>query len=483
MNTEYPLPGLSEAYPGIELLRRAVPAFVDNLERVQATAREFGRKHIDPVALEIDERIARDHNYFPWDIVHRAAEYGYLTFVLPRMIGGGGFTSLGAAILMEELCAHCAGIGNIIGASNLGLSPLAVGGYDMHKYYLFAKDTVHGQRHGHPVLWAFALTEPDAGSDVWDADQTNKNDTITNARRTQGGYVLNGRKIFISNGSVARYISVYAVLDRTDPAGTMLALVVPNDTPGFSVARVELKMGQRACPAAELEFNDVFVPETHRLGPEGTGMAQAEATASTSRGPVGAIAIGIARGALQRVWSYAANKVIGDHRLIDEQWVQMALSDMMAQIHAARQSYFMSALMVDVNNPVLSGSIGGRINPRTLVDRVVYATLNSSLVKSIVSRPSINATITKFFTEKDTAASRRSGLLRSALASAAKIIGSDVAMSVTAQALEIAGVDGSRRELGLEKCFRDAKITQIYEGTNQINRLNLFRKVSRLQNQ
>lgn len=478
MIAEYPLPGLDEAYPGIKLLRRAAPRLVKDLERTQSTAREFGRKYIEPVALDIDDRIGQDHSYFPWDIVQRAGEHGYLSFILPRIAGGGGHSSVAGAILMEELGAHCAGVACIIGVNNLGLAPLAVNGYDMHKYYLFVKDTIKAERSGHPVLWAFALTEPDAGSDAWSETHIDGNHTITSARRTQRGYVLNGRKIFISNGSVARYVSTYAVLDQARPSETMLSVVVPSDTPGFRVSRVESKMGQRACPTAELEFEDVFVPETHRLGPEGSGFAQAEAVSSITRGPVAAIAVGIARGALQRVWAYAAGKIIGDHRLIDEQWVQIALSDMIMQIHAARQAYFISALMVDINNPVLSAALGGRGSPRPLLDSVASATLDNGLSRSIFTLPSVNKFMASLFAEKDTAANRNSLMLRSVLASAAKTIGSDVAMSVTARALDIAGADGSRRELGLEKRFRDAKIIQIYEGTNQILRLSLFRKTA-----
>jgi len=205
-----------------------------------------------------------------------------------------------------------------------------------------------------------------------------------------------------------------------------------------------------------------------------------EAVLSTSRGPVGAIATGIARGALERAWAYAANKIVGDHRLVDEQWVQIALAEMATQVHAARQAYFAATLLVDLTNPIISRSVVGRVDVSGLVERLVYATVDLGLTRALTTRPRINAAIAAFFSERDTPANRRSQAVRSALASAAKVLGSDAAMSVTARALEIAGADGTRRELGLEKLFRDAKLTQIYEGTNQINRVNLFKKVGTL---
>jgi len=478
--TEYrPLP-LAEAYPGLQLIRRSAPGYVEKLERVQTEARDFARRHIDPEALNIDARIAEQPDYFPWEVVAYAAEYGYLSFIVPRMIGGGGQTSLAISILLEELSAHCAGIANIIGAHSLGLAPLAAGGYDMQKYYRFLQDTVRGEHEGRPVLWAFAITEPSGGSDIEDADEVDNIGSITQARRANGGYVLNGRKVFISNGSVARYISVYAAMDRAKPRESMIALVVPNDAPGFSVARVEHKMGQRASPAAELAFDEVYVPDTHRLGAEGDGMVQMEGVLSGSRSPVGAIATGTARGALERAWSYAANKVIGHHRLIEEQWVQIALADMAAEIHAARQAYYMSAMLLDLSNPLLALGISGRGGVGRLIDGMLSAVMDQAPVKALATQPAINKAIAAHFSEKDTPSVYRSQHLRSAMASAAKLLGSDAAMSVSARALDIAGADGSRHELGLEKCFRDAKVTQIYEGTNEINRLNLYKRLSRL---
>ncbi len=470
-------PSLLEAYPALELIRRSHPRFVERLARVQEDARDFARHYVAPIALEVDARVAREPTYFPWEIVHQGAERGYLTFNLPRMVGGGGQTTLATSILMEELCAQCAGIANIFGAHALGLAPLLVGGYDMQKYYRFLQETVRGEREGKPVLWAFAITEPGAGSDIEDADEVNRIEGITHAQRVAGGYRLNGRKVFISNGSVARYISVYAALDRADPRRTMVGLVVPNDAPGFTVARVEHKMGQRACPAAELVFEDLFVPEANRMGVEGAGMAQLEAVLSASRGPVGAIATGIARGALERAWAYAADKVVDGHRLIEEQWVQIALAEMATQVHAARQAYFVATLLVDLTNPILSRAIVGRADVGGLVERLIGAVVDLGLVRALTTRPAISDAIAAYLTERETPAVWRSRALRSALASAAKVLGSDAAMAVTTRALEIAGADGTRRELGLEKPFRDAKLTQIYEGTNQINRLNLFKRL------
>ncbi|HHN93616.1 MAG TPA: hypothetical protein ENK17_02515, partial [Anaerolineae bacterium] len=172
---EGPMHDLSslEAYPALELIHRSHPRLVERLARVQEDARDFAHRYVAPIALEVDARVAREPTYFPWEIVRRGAERGYLTFNLPRMVGGGGQTTLATSILLEELCAQCAGIANIFGAHALGLAPLLVGGYDMQKYYRFLQETVRGEREGNPVLWAFAITEPGAGSDIEDADEVN----------------------------------------------------------------------------------------------------------------------------------------------------------------------------------------------------------------------------------------------------------------------------------------------------------------------
>lgn len=478
MLDKFPLPNAIEAFPALDLIARAAPGFVARIDNLQSQARAFGEEYIAPQALDIEDRCTDDPHYFPWDIIDKAAEYGFLKILLPRIIGGGGRTIVEGCVLLEELYSFCGGIGTTIGANSLGLCPLAAGGYDMHKYYHFLRDTLHGTWQGHPVLWAWALTEPEGGSDLWDSGEMHRVRDITTATRVSDGYLINGRKCFISNGSVARYISVYAAIDNKNPRDSMSAFVVPNDTPGFSVVRVENKMGQRACKAAELSFENVHVPFSYRLGGERDGVKQLELTTGITRGAIGASGVGIARGSLQRVWSYAAHKRVDGHRLIDEQWVQLALANMAAKIQAARQAYFASAMLTDLHNPITSLAIGGKINPRSLVDSVVEATIDARLVKSLFTTSTLNEAVAKMFREKDTPENRRTQDLCSALASAAKVLGSDVGMSVSAQALDIAGTDGSRRELGLEKCFRDAKVIQIYEGTNQINTINLFKKIN-----
>ncbi len=478
MLAEFPLPRAIEAFPSLDLVARAAPEFVERIDNLQSQARAFGRQYIAPQVLDIEDRCTNDPHYFPWDIIDKAAEYGFLKILLPRIIGGGGCTIFEGCVLLEELYSYCGGIGTAIGANTLGLCPLAAGGFDMNKYYLFLHDTLHGMWQGHPILWAWALTEPEGGSDLWDSDEMNRVHDITTATRVADGYLINGRKCFISNGSVARYISVYAALDNTNPHDSLCAFVVPNDTPGFSVARVENKMGQRACKAAELAFENVHVPFSYRLGGEGDGLQQLELTTGITRGAIGASGVGTARGALQRVWSYAAHKRVGDHMLIDEQWVQLALANMTAQIQAARQAYFASAILTDLHNPITSLAIGGKLNPRRLADSLVQATIDTNIVKSIFTTPKLNETVARMFSEKNTPENRRTQDLCSSLALAAKVLGSNVGMLVSTQALDIAGADGSRRELGLEKCFRDAKVIQIYEGTNQINTINLFKKIN-----
>jgi len=380
----------------------------DDLIAVQKLARQFAEREIKPIALKLDQA---PKDYFHWDIVRKGAEIGLLSFFIPEAYGGAGQGVMCYAVLMEELSAACSGVALIFGAHGLGLAPIILSG-DLEAWERFLPPIVEAERSGQPKLCAYAITEPSAGSDVEDPEGSRTARLTTFARKVSGGYVLNGRKCFISNGSVASLITVFASLDPAAGVDAWTCFAVPADSPGFSVGTIEDKMGQRACPAAELIFEDCFVPAENVIGGEGGGWALNQQVLASSRGPVGAIAVGIARAAYEAALAYAKERWQGGKRIIEHQAIRMMLADMRTQVEAARLMAWKACWLADNQLPPPAE-----------------------------------------------------------WAAMAKVFCSDVAMRVTTDAVQILGGYGYMREYGVEKLMRDAKLTQIYEGTNQINRL------------
>lgn len=463
----YRLRNTREAYPRLLMLEKSMPGFVEQIASVQRDGREFGEKYIRPVAQELDKKMEKDETYFPWDIVKKATEYGFLSYIIPKSFSGKGLFTTHFAVLMEELCSYCPGIANIFGAHALGICPLLLSP-DIGHYSRYLQTVAVAEKKGDPQLFALAITEPGAGSDYEDKDDMATANLCTHARKVDGGYILNGRKVFISNGSVARYIWVGAVLDRKRPLETTIAFVVPNDAKGFSVASIEKKMGQRACPAAELVFEDVFVPEEDRVGDEGEGEGLIAVVLGGSRGPVGAIATGIARGAFERLLEYLNVTRVNGRYLFEYQWCQLMLTDLMTKLQMARQLYFDATTCCDF------------LGIPSLMKHPLMKSLNlvpEVLMKSRASRRLFTSRPMYHFVRKLAAnnVSKEDVGLIAAYSSMAKYMASDLAMEVTSRAVDIMGMDGAAEEYGVEKLYRDVKLTQIYEGTNQVNRLYAFK--------
>jgi alkylation response protein AidB-like acyl-CoA dehydrogenase len=297
------------------------------------------------------------------------------------------------------------------------------------------------ERDPRPILCAFAITEPGGGSDVEEADGLATGDVRSYAVRVPGGYRLTGRKVFISNGSVADYTVFYAALDRADPLRSWTAFVVTRGSPGFRVARVEAKMGQRACPAAEIELEEVFVPTAMRVGAEGGAWQQTRQVLAVSRGPVGAIAVGTARGAYEAAVEYATAHPV-------EPWQEDLLASMVVRLRAARAAYLEATAHCD----------------QVLLPGPMVQNAAAALGRFAAGRRALAAAVGELQRGSEEAWAHQC-----LLGSAAKVAGSDAAMAVTTAALDIIPPTAGLLRRRAEKAFRDAKLTQIYEGTNQIN--------------
>ncbi len=369
-------------------------------DELRAAVRELAEERIAPRAAEIDEKAE-----FPWDLKELLAKQDLLGTCFEEKHGGTNLDTIGQSIVAEEIARADATTSLIPIVQKLGALPIMLAGTDEQKDRYFPR-LASGE-----WLAAFGLTEAAAGSDV----ASNR----MRATRDGDGYVLNGSKRFITHGSVANLLTVFAL---TDPeAGGrkgMSAFIVEADTPGFAAPRVEHKMGIRGSPTAELTFDDVRVPVANRLGEEGEGFKIAMATLDRSRLGIAAQAVGIAQGALDAAIGYAADRQQFGQRVVDFEGIQFMLADMASQTEAARQLTYAAAARVDAQ-----------------------------------------ASDLRYWT------------------SSAKLVAGDTAMRVTTDAVQVLGGYGYISEYPVERMMRDAKITQLYEGTQQIQRLIVARQL------
>jgi len=369
-------------------------------DELRAMVRELAEERIAPRAAEIDEK-----QEFPWDLKELLAQQDLLGTCFEDRHGGTALDTIAQCILVEEIARADATTSLIPIVQKLGALPILLCGTEEQK------DRYLPRLASGEWLIAFALTEAAAGSDV----AANR----MRATRVGDGYVLDGSKRFITHGSVADLLTVFALTDA-EAGGRkgMSAFIVETATPGFDAPRVEHKMGIRGSPTAELTFDRVEVPLDNRLGEEGEGFRIAMATLDRSRLGIAAQAVGIAQGALDAALAYAADRRQFGQRVVDFQGIQWTLADMASQTEAARQLTYAAAARVDAQAHDLP-----------------YWT------------------------------------------SSAKLVAGDVAMKVTTDAVQVLGGYGYIAEYPVERMMRDAKITQLYEGTQQIQRLIVARQL------
>ncbi len=370
----------------------------DEQRLLRDTVRALADEKIAPRAAEID-RTAE----FPWDVKELLAEHELFTLHFPERLGGLGGDLLTACLAIEQISRVCATSGLILAVQGLGALPIMIAGTD-EQQGRWIPDLAAGK-----TLIAFAITEAEAGSDAAAIR--------TRALRDGDDYVISGSKRFISHGSVADLITIFAATGGDDDRHRRLScFVVETDRPGFSVARTEHKMGIRGSPTAELVFDDVRVPTGNLLGAEGDGFAIAMKTFDRSRPGIAAQAVGIAQGALEVAARYARERRQFGRPVADFQMVAAMLADMDAATESARQLLYTACVEIES---------GARDSARW--------------------------------------------------ASLAKLVAGDAAMRVTTDAVQVLGGYGYVDEYPVERMMRDAKITQIYEGTQQIQRLVVAR--------
>ncbi len=368
--------------------------------------RELAEGKIGPRAKDIDATAE-----FPWDVVEVLAQHDIFALPYPAEYGGLGADMVSILVAIEEVSRVSASVGVIVCVQELSGLPLVHGGSDDQKQR-WIPQLASGK-----MLAAFALTEAGAGSDAASLR--------TKAVRDGDDWMINGEKRFISQGDVAGIVAVFALTDPSPEAVKahrhLTCFYVEKDMPGFSVPRVEHKMGIRGSTTAELAFADVRVPDANRVGEVGDGWALAMKTFERSRPGIGAQAVGISQGALDASVAYASDRRQFGRRIGEFQMIGAMLADMATRTEAARQLLWTAAEHISAaKGPAASGS-----------------------------------------------AAR--------WASMAKLFCGDTAMAVTTDAVQVFGGYGYTTEYPVERMMRDAKITQLYEGTQQIQRLIIAR--------
>jgi alkylation response protein AidB-like acyl-CoA dehydrogenase len=373
--------------------------FTDEQRMIQEMARDFAQKELAPIAARIDES-----GEFPFATVKKMGELGLMGLNASTEYGGGGADTVSYVLAVIELSKVCASHGVIMSVNNSLVC------YGLEKFGTaeqkrkFLVPLASGQ-----AIGAYSLTEPQSGSDA--------GNIRTTAVRDGDEYVVNGRKAWVTSGPVANYIIAFVSTARSLGSRGVSAFIVDPKRPGFTLGKIEPKLGIRASATCELIFENYRIPASHRLGEEGQGFKIALNILDAGRIGIAAQAIGIAEAAYEASVTYAKEREAFGQKIAEFEAIQWMIADMATRIEASK-----------------------------------LLTFNAAVKKDRGER----------FTEA---------------ASMAKLYASETAMWVTTQAIQVHGGMGYSKELPIERYFRDAKITEIYEGTSEMQRLVIARSV------
>ncbi|MDT8273099.1 MAG: acyl-CoA dehydrogenase family protein [Desulfomonilia bacterium] len=462
-----PAPDLLKNAPSLIKMKERFPWYVARAEKTQVFSRNLARDIILPKALEVDARSSKDPGYVDWELWRRINKTKATIGYIPERLGGLGWSGLDAFVFLEECVTACTGISAFFGFNFFGVLCAFVE-FQPDVCLRVIREMVEAHEREEPVFWAWSITEPSAGTDVEDGRAMATMKCSAHAKKVPGGYLINGTKQFCSNGSLAQYLVVTVCTDRADPLNTMATFLVHAAAKGFSVGRVERKCGQKGSQTAELFFEDVFVPDENIWEPPGRGLRHTREILSVTRGIIGMLGVGIARGALERCIQFASATQVRGHCLIEENWVQIAIADMLKDIMVVRAKCYDFAIALDTihvlrlleNLPVKAAL---NVIPRELI-------MGESL-QGLLKNKSVAGTVKAL---KDWIVTDDRVEYCACQGSVIKVAGTDLSLDVASRVLDIVGIEGMAYCYGMEKSFRDAKGAQIYEGTNQANRLDIF---------
>jgi butyryl-CoA dehydrogenase len=365
----------------------------EHQQMIKETARDFAEKELRPLAAKLDEEAS-----FPTESVKKLGELGFMGMMVPEEFGGAGLDCVSYSIAVEEISRVCASTGVIMSVNNsLTCQPIMdYGTPEQKKKYL--PDLASGKK-----LGAFSLTEPEAGSDAGNIQTT----AVLNGDH----YVLNGTKIFVTSGSKADVIVLFASTDKAAKAKGLSAFIIEKGFPGFKIGKKENKMGIRGSDTAELVLEDCRVPKENLLGQTGSGLKIALKTLDGGRIGIAAQAVGIAQACLEASVKYSKERKQFGKCICEFQAIQWMLANMAVSVEAAR-----------------------------------FLTLQAAYTKD-------------------------KGLPFAKEAAMAKLFASEAAVDIAINAVQVHGGYGYMKEYDVERYFRDAKITEIYEGTSEVQRM------------
>jgi butyryl-CoA dehydrogenase len=365
----------------------------DQQQMIQKMAREFAEKEIKPVASKFDEEAS-----FPAEIVKQLGELGFMGMMVPEELGGAGLDCVSYAIAIEEISRGDASIGVTMSVNNsLACQPIFDYGTDEQKQK-YLPDLACGAK-----LGAYSITEPEAGSDAGNVQTT--------AVLDGDHYVINGSKVFVTNGGKADVVILFASTNKEAKAKGISGFIVEKGMPGFSAGKKEDKMGMRGSDTSELIFEDCRVPKENLLGKEGQGFKIALSTLDGGRIGIAAQAVGIGQACLEASIQYSKERKQFGRAICEFQAIQWILANMATELEAAR-----------------------------------YLTYKAAFVK-----------------EKGRRFSKE--------AAQAKLFASEMAVKASIDAVQVHGGYGYMKEYDVERYFRDSKLTEIYEGTSEVQRL------------
>lgn len=368
-------------------------------EMIRDAAERFAEERLAPNTREWEKKGAVDIQ-----VLHEMGELGFMGMTVPEEWNGAGLDYVSYALALIEIAAGDGAVSTIMSVNNAPVCAiLQASASDMLKEK-YLKPLAGGE-----MIGAFALTEPQAGSDAASLQ--------ARARRVDGGYQISGTKQFITSGTIAGAVIVFAVTDPDAGKKGMSAFLVPAGTDGMRVSGIEHKLGQEASDTVQLSFDNAFVPEDHRLGEEGEGYRIALANLETGRIGIAAQSVGMARAALKHAVAYAQERVAFGRPLVDHQAVSFRLADMATQLEAATMLVMNAAAMREAGQPCLKQ------------------------------------------------------------ACMAKLFASEAAEKICSDAIQIFGGYGYSREFPVEKIYRDVRVAQIYEGTSDVQKIIIGRQL------
>lgn len=376
-----------------------MPEFTPEQIMLRDMVRRMAKEKIAPLAAEIDRE-----RYYPDELIVLLREQGLFGIPFPEEYGGGGHGVLSSCIVVEELAKVCGNSAMVVATQDLGAIPILLAGSEEQKARYLPPLATGEQR------ISFALTEPEAGSDVASMR--------TKAEKKGNEYIINGSKRFISYADVADVMCVFAKTNPDGGARGISAFIVDARSPGISIGKREDKMGFGGFNACEVYFDDVRVPSTNLLGGEGQGFRLAMLTLDKTRPIIGAEGVGLAEGCLEYAIEYSKQRIQFGRPISTFQGLQFMMADMAMLIEASRQLVYKAARAADADDPEMAK-----------------------------------------------------------LGAMAKCFATDTAMKVSVDAIQILGGVGYMRDYPLERRMREAKLLQIVEGTNQIQRIVIASRI------